>query len=143
MAMYQFAREGLKLHPNHPTLVTHRERARANLPPGAVPADDGKPSWWRRAVGAITGRSPTKPPPVDSVRAAVDVKLDAIVGELAKGSTILDRQILLQDLRTAYGSADREDARVFALAAALKDSAGVSHLPSDQDLLALLRRALS
>jgi hypothetical protein len=139
MAMYQFAQEGLKLHPNHPTLVTHRDRAKANLPPGAVPADDGKPSWWRRAVGAITGRPPTKPPPVSPV----DVKLDAILGELAKGSTIVDRTLILQQLRTAYGSADRDDARVFALAAALKDSAAVSNLPSDQDLLALLRRALS
>ncbi len=140
-AMYQFAIEGLKLHPNHPTLVTHRDRAKANLPPGAVPAlaDDGKPSWWRRAVGAITGRPPTKPPPLNPV----DQKLDAIVGELAKGSTIVDRNLILQQLRTAYGSADRDEARVFALAAALKDSPAVSNLPNDQDLLALLRRALS
>ena len=139
MAMYQFAVEGLKLHPNHPTLVTHRDRAKANLPPGAVPSDDGKPSWWRRAVGAITGRPPTKPPPINPV----DQKLDTIVGELAKGSTIIDRTLILQQLRTAYGSADRDEARVFALAAALKDSPAVSNLPNDQDLLALLRRALS
>lgn len=137
MAMYQFAEEGLRLHPNHALLVGHRDRAKANLPPGAI--SDGKPSWWRRAVGAITGKPPTQPPPTNPV----DRKLDSIVGELAKGSTILDRTMVLQHLRVAYGSADRDEARVFALAAALKDSAAVSNLPSDQDLLALLRRALS
>ena len=40
-------------------------------------------------------------------------------------------------------SSDRDEARVFALAAALKDSPFVTNLPSDQELLALLRRALS
>jgi hypothetical protein len=137
MAMYQFAEEGLRLHPNHPTLVGHRDRAKANLPAGAI--SEGKPSWWRRAVGAITGKPPTQPPPLNPV----DKKLDTIVGELAKGSTILDRTMILQQLRVAYGSADRDEARVFALAGALKDSTAVSNLPSDQDLLALLRRALS
>ena len=73
----------------------------------------------------------------------MDRRLDSIVGALAKGSTILDRTMVLQHLRVAYGSADRDEARVFALAAALKDSAAVSNLPSDQELLALLRRALS
>ena len=46
-------------------------------------------------------------------------------------------------LRVAHAGADRDDARVFALAAALKDSPFVTGLPSDQDLLALLRRALA
>ena len=95
MAMYQFAEEGLKLHPNHPNLVTHRDRARANLPPGAVPTGEGKPSWWRRAVGAITGKPATRPPPIPRP------KLDAIIGELAKSSTVVDRTLLLQQLRAA------------------------------------------
>lgn len=141
-AMYQFAEEGLRLHPKHPTLTAHRDRARANLPANAQlpapPADAAaKPSWWRRAVGAITGKPPTHPPPT------LELRLDRIMGELARGSTIRDREAVLQLLRVAHAAADRDDARVFALAAALKDTPFVSDLPSDQDLLALLRRALS
>lgn len=141
MAMYQFAEEGLRLHPNHAKLVAHRNTARANLPPGTqlpgAQPDAPKPSWWRRAVGAITGRPPPAPPP------SLDQKLDRIVGELAKGSVVQDRATVLQLLRVAYGAADRDEARVFALAAAIKDCPAISNLPSDQDLLALLRRALS
>lgn len=140
-AMYQFAEEGLRLHPRHPTLTAHRDRARANLPADALPTPPPdaapKPSWWRRAVGAITGRPPTRPP------ATVDARLDRIVGELARGSTIRDREAVLQLLRVAHAAADRDEARVFALAAALKDTPFISDLPSDQELLALLRRALS
>jgi tetratricopeptide (TPR) repeat protein len=143
-AMYQFAEEGLRLHPKHPTLTAHRERARANLPANAIPAAPPpppdtapKPSWWRRAVGAITGKPPTSPPPT------LDGRLDKIMGELARGSTIQNRDAVLQLLRVAHAAADRDDARVFALAAALKDTPFISNLPSDQELLALLRRALS
>lgn len=143
-ARYQFAEEGLRLHPSNATLVAHRERARANLPANAIPpsppagTDQGppKPSWWRRAVGAITGKPPTSPPPT------LDGRLDKIMGELARGSTIRDREAVLQLLRVAHAAADRDDARVFALAAALKDTPFISNLPSDQELLALLRRAL-
>jgi hypothetical protein len=141
-AMYQFADEGLRLHPRDPTLIAHRDRARANLPADAVlptPAADTaqRPAWWRRAVGAITGKPPTNGPPT------VDMRIDRIVGELARGSTIRDRAAVLQLLRVAHAAADRDDARVFALAAAIKDTPFISDLPSDQDLLALLRRALS
>ncbi len=140
-AMYQFAEEGLRLHPKHATLTAHRERARANLPanvqlPGPPPDAAPKPSWWHRAVGAITGRPPSAPN-------TVDARLDRIVGELARGSTIRDREAVLQLLRVAHAAADRDEARVFALAAAIKDTPFVSDLPSDQELLALLRRALS
>ncbi|HEY5949342.1 MAG TPA: hypothetical protein VIV40_27800, partial [Kofleriaceae bacterium] len=143
-AMYQFAEEGLRLHPRNATLTAHRDRARANLPANAVPppaqpapAADAKPSWWRRAVGAITGKPPTTPP------TTLDGRLDRIMGELAVGSTIRDRDAVLQLLRVAHAAADRDDARVFALAAAIKDTPFISDLPSDQELLALLRRALS
>ncbi|HEX5060894.1 MAG TPA: tetratricopeptide repeat protein [Kofleriaceae bacterium] len=144
-AMFQFAEEGLRLHKGHPKLTQHRERARGNLPPGSVPPapaapptpDAAKPSWWRRAVGAITGKPPTTPPPT------LDGRLDRIMGELAQGSTIRDREAVLQLLRVAHAAADRDDARVFALAAALKDTPFISNLPDDQELLALLRRALS
>jgi tetratricopeptide (TPR) repeat protein len=143
-AMYQFAEEGLRLHPRHPKLTAHSTRARANLPanslppPAAPPTENGgKPSWWRRAVGAITGKPATTPPPT------LDGRLDRIIGELAQGSTIRDREAVLQVLRVAHAAADRDDARVFALAAAIKDTPFISDLPSDQDLLALLRRALS
>ena len=141
-AMYQFAEEGLRLHPRDATLIAHRDRARANLPPGSIPpapaADTAqRPSWWRRAVGAITGKPPTNAPPT------LDARLDRIMGELARGSTIRDREAVLQVLRVAHAAADRDEARVFALAAAIKDTPFISDLPSDQDLLALLRRALS
>ena len=141
-AMYQFAEEGLRLHPRDATLIAHRDRAKANLPAGTAPPplpDDAapKPSWWRRAVSAVTGRPPTTPPPT------IDSRLDKIMVELAKGSQIRDREAVLQLLRVAHAGADRDDARVFALAAALKDSPFVTGLPSDQDLLALLRRALA
>jgi tetratricopeptide (TPR) repeat protein len=141
-AMYQFAEEGLRLHPRDATLTAHRDRAKANLPadqpPPPLPTDAApKPSWWRRAVSAVTGRPPTTPPPT------IDSRLDKVMTELAKGSTIRDREAVLQLLRVAHAGADRDEARVFALAAALKDSPFVTNLPSDQELLALLRRALS
>src|SRR5205814_6350131 len=107
-------------------------------PPTAAQTDAAKPSWWRRAVGAITGRPPTTPPPI-----TLDARLESILTDLAKGSVVRDRQTVLQLLRVAHAAADRDDARVFALAAALKDCPAVTNLPSDQDLLALLRRALS
>ncbi|HSD88618.1 MAG TPA: hypothetical protein VLB44_13915, partial [Kofleriaceae bacterium] len=127
-AMYQFAEEGLRLHPANPKLVGHRDRARANLPAGTLPptpaaSEAAKPSWWRRAVGAITGRPPTTPPP------SLDQRLDRILGELAKGSVIQDRATVLQLLRVAHAAADRDEARVFALAAALKDCPAVTNLP--------------
>jgi hypothetical protein len=141
-AMYQFAEEGLRLHPRDATLIGHRDRAKANLPsdtpPPPLPADAAaRPSWWRRAVSAVTGRPPTRPPPT------VDSRLDNIMTELAKGSQIQNRDAVLQLLRVAHAAADRDEARVFALAAALKDSPFVTGLPSDQELLALLRRALT
>ncbi len=144
-AMYQFAEEGLRLHPRDPTLTQHRDRARANLPANAIPPPQAappgdqanKPSWWRRAVGAITGKPATTPPPT------LDVRLDRIVGELARGSTIQTREAVLQLLRVAHAAADRDDARVFTLAEAIKNTPFISNLPSDQELLALLRRALS
>lgn len=141
VALYQFAEEGLRLHPGDPKLVAHRTTARANLPPGTklpgdAQADAPKPSWWRRAVGAITGRPATPPP-------SLDQKLERIIGELAKGSVIQDRATVLQLLRVAHGAADRDEARLFALCAALKDCPAISNLPGDQELLALLRRALS
>lgn len=141
-AMYQFAEEGLRLHPKNSTLTAHRDRARAQLPADAAPPplpDDAapRPSWWRRAVSAVTGRPPTTPPP------SIDTKLDKIMTELAKGAQVRDREAVLQLLRVAYAGADRDEARVFALAAALKDSPFVTNLPSDQELLALLRRALA
>ncbi|HEY5951147.1 MAG TPA: hypothetical protein VIV40_36900, partial [Kofleriaceae bacterium] len=50
-AMFQFAEEGLRLHPKNDKLLAHRERARQNLPtiavppPSSTPADAGaKPS---------------------------------------------------------------------------------------------------
>jgi len=141
-AMYQFAEEGLRLHPRDATLIAHRDKAKANLPqdqpPPPLPTDAApKPSWWRRAVSAVTGRPATSPPPT------LDSRIDKIMLELAKGSTIRDREAVMQLLRVAHAGADRDEARVFALAAALKDSPFVTGLPSDQELLALLRRALS
>ncbi len=141
-AMYQFAEEGLRLHPRNPTLVSHRDNAKANLPADQLPPplpDDAaaRPSWWRRAVSAVTGRPATTPPPT------IDSRLDKILIELAKVAQVRDREAVLQLLRVAHAGADRDEARVFALAATLKDSPFVTGLPSDQDLLALLRRALS
>jgi tetratricopeptide (TPR) repeat protein len=141
-AMYQFSEEGLRLHPRNPILVGHRDRARANLPkdtPAPAVAEDtpARPSWWRRAVSAVTGRPATAAPPT------LDSKLERIMGELTKGAVIRDREAVMQLLRVAHAGADRDEARVFALAAALKDSPFVTNLPSDQELLALLRRALA
>jgi hypothetical protein len=77
------------------------------------------------------------PPPT------LDMRLDRIVGELARGSTIQNREAVLQLLRVAHAAADRDDARVFTLAEAINNTPVISNLPSDQELLALLRRALS
>jgi len=87
---------------------------------------------------SVTGSPWVKTPPP-----TLEGRLANIMGELARGSTIRDREAVLQLLRVAHAAADRDDARVFALAAALKDTPFISDLPNDQDLLALLRRALS
>src|SRR5262249_1027158 len=118
-AMFQFAEEGLRLHARNDKLVAHRERARQNLPPGSTPPpppDDPAPtpSWWRRAVGAITGKPPGHPLAA-SPSPTLDTRLDRIMGELSKGSTISDREAVRQILRVAHAGADRDDARVFAL----------------------------
>ncbi|HUJ60992.1 MAG TPA: hypothetical protein VLX92_20955 [Kofleriaceae bacterium] len=137
-AMLGFAIEGLRRHKDHPVLVAHRDAAAAAG--GGVPASPqqaDKPSWWRRAVGALTGKPPTQPP------AVLDVRVDRILGELSAKAVIGDRDAVAALVRAAHAAADRDEARVFAIAAALKDTPFVTGLPDDQELLALLRRALA
>jgi hypothetical protein len=153
--MLQYAEEGLRRHARTPGLVAARAVARQHLSPEQAAAATaaaragGGPSarspWWRRAVDKITGRSPPSriPDPRGGAPATVDRKLGAVVDQLAARARVLDRPRLLHTLRLAHLSADHAEGRVFAVVAALKSSRAITDLPSDQQLIALLRRMLS
>jgi len=179
-AMLAFAEEALRRHPRDPkaqgfTIARDTARSKgvkastAAASPDAPPAspssaadapsgdpDDSaaKPSWWRRAVGAITGRPASQPPsntsatPVEPTRpveptkpATVDDQLHAIADELAKLTTVSNREALIAVLRVAHAMGSG-DARVTGMATAIKTCGVVGPIPSDQDLLALLRRCV-
>ncbi len=155
-AMLQFAEEGLRRHARAAGLTAARDVAKRQLSPEQAAAataagrtaDDeapAKPSWWRRAVNKITGRSPSQaiPDPIVATATSLDHKLARVVDELAVRARVTDRPGLLQTLRLAQLSADHRDGKVFALIAALKTSHAVRDLPGDQELIALLRRLLS
>lgn len=136
-ALLAFAEEALARHRKHAGLTTLRDAAQRRLqaepspPPSPPPvADEPAPKkvpWYRRMFG-LGAKPPT-----------LEMRLDGIIDTLA----LPDRDAALALLRTAHGSAERDEARIFAMVAALKDSAFASTLPSDQELLALLRRALA
>ncbi|HEV7559491.1 MAG TPA: hypothetical protein VGO00_28640, partial [Kofleriaceae bacterium] len=163
-AMLTFAEEALRRHPRDPKaagFTIARDTAKSKLPADAVArasevvaqvmsstaapgsdaaesADAPKPSWWRRAVGAITGRPPTQPPPL----VTLDQQLATIADDLAKLTTVSNRDALVAVLRVAHAGA-QGDARVIAMATAIKTCGVVGTLQSDQDLLALLRRTVT
>lgn len=139
-AMLELSDEGLHHHPKSASLAAARDLARHHAPAGAAssaPADDGaKQSWWRRALNKVTGKQ-------TPVVVSLDTELLAIVNELALRARIIDRDALTQVLRVAHASADNKEARVIAMVTALKGTYAIRDLPSDQDLLALLRSNLS
>jgi tetratricopeptide (TPR) repeat protein len=149
-AMLQFAEEGLRRHPRTPGLVAARAVAKQHLDAeqaaaatAAARAGDAsaKSPWWRRAVDKITGRGSAPDP--RAATASLDHKLTAVVDQLAVRAKVVDRAHLLRTLRLAHLSADYAEGKVFALVAALKSSRAIRDLPSDQQLIALLRRFLS
>lgn len=142
-AMLELSEEGLHHHPKSASLQAARDLARQHAPsgtasvPASAPADDGgKQSWWRRALNKVTGKQ-------TPVAMSLDTELLAIVNELALRARIVDRDALTQVLRVAHASADNKEARVIAMVTALKGTYAIRDLPSDQDLLALLRSNLS
>lgn len=145
-AMLGFAEEALRLHPKAASLIAGRDIARQSLPAGTVaspPAEDlgaTKPSWFRRAFNKITGR---QTPVTTQTAESFDFKLTAIVNELALRATIVDRPTLTQLLRVSYAAAEDANGRVFAMVEAIKASSAIRDLPSDQELIALLRRELA
>ena len=145
-AMYQFAQEGLRLHPRTPRLVAALEVAASNGASATAPeaeADDSqKKSWWRRAVNKLTGKGPNVESALAAAAAAVDGKLATIADELDRRADVSDRRTLLHVLRVSHAGADHTDGKVRAMVAALRQSNAVSGLPSDQELSALLRRVL-
>ena len=142
-AMLELSEEGLHHHPRHAGLVAARDIARQHAgpatssTPATPPTDDpSKQSWWRRAINKVTGKHAP-------VTVSLDTELLAIVNELALRARIIDRDALTQVLRVAHASADNKEARVIAMVTALKGTYAIRDLPSDQDLLALLRSNLS
>ena len=146
-AMLELSDEGLHHHPKSASLVAARDIARQHMPTGGpasstapsttAPADDtGKQSWWRRAINKVTGKQ-------TPVVVSLDTELLAVVNELALRARIIDRDVLAQVLRVAHASADNKEARVIAMVTALKGTYAIRDLPSDQDLLALLRSNVS
>jgi len=150
-AMLRFAEEGLRWHPRTPGLVAARAVARQHVTPeaaaaaaaaaraGEVPA---RPPWWRRAVDKLTRRGEPATPG-GTATGSIEKKLTAVVDHLAARGKVVDRQRLLHTLRLAHLSAEHGEGKVFALVEALKDSRSARDLPSDQELIALLRRMLS
>jgi len=143
-AMLQFATEGLSMHPKATALASARDVAREHVPagaelPGTEPA--AKQSWWRRAINKVTGKSSAVP--AAPVADPADTQLLRIINELAIRATIIDRPALTQLLRVTYASAEHIEGRVFAMVSALKDNPAIAALPSDQELIQLLRRELS
>ena len=128
------------------SLQAARDIARQHAPVGGTatstasttaPADDtSKQSWWRRAINKVTGKQ-------TPVVVSLDTELLAVVNELALRARIIDRDALTQVLRVAHASADNKEARVIAMVTALKGTYAIRDLPSDQDLLALLRSNVS
>jgi len=132
------------MHPKATALASARDVAREHVPagaelPGTEPA--AKQSWWRRAINKVTGKSSAVP--AAPVADPADTQLLRIINELAIRATIIDRPALTQLLRVTYASAEHIEGRVFAMVSALKDNPAIAALPSDQELIQLLRRELS
>jgi tetratricopeptide (TPR) repeat protein len=147
-AMYQFAQEGLRLHPRTPRLVTALEAATARgataRPSGAAspPAEAPRANWWRRTIGKLTGRGSGVEDALATASASVDAGLAAIADELERRARVADRRALLSVLRTAHAASDHTDGKIAAMIRALRQTNVVSRLPPDKDLTALLRRLL-
>ena len=93
----------------------------------------------------ITGRQPSEQVPdgVSDTTATLDDKLTTVIEELAFVAKIVDRPELLKTLRLAYQSEAHIEGRIFAIVGVLKSSHAIRDLPSDQWLIALLRRVLT
>ena len=146
-ALAQFSREGLRLHPKIRDLELARDLALHHLG-GAAPvplSEDAAPkqSWFRRAINKITGKPTPATTPPAPVADPAEIQLVRIINELAIRATIIDRTTLTQLVRVTYAAAEHIEGRVFAMVAALKDSPAITSLPSDQELINLLRRELS
>jgi tetratricopeptide (TPR) repeat protein len=162
-AMYQFAQEGLRLHPKAPRLVAALDvaaargaaaaadaAAKASAPAAgaAAAAEPPKTSWWRRTVGKLTGRGAGGgdagvEAALATAAASVDAKLATIADELERRATVTDRRTLLQVLRIAHAGADHTDGKITSIIRAIRQTPAVSGLPSDKDLTALLRQVLA
>jgi hypothetical protein len=129
--------------------ASHSAHADTTLDPIPAGAAAGAPppaqvSWWRRALRKLTGRSPAPAPGTPDDPARHEQRLAAAVRELAERARVLDRAGVLEALRHAHQhSAGEANAGLFAMVAALKDSPAIRDLPDDQELIALLRRALA
>lgn len=146
-AMYQFAQEGLRLHPQAPRLVAALEvaagqGASAAAPP-ATAAEERPKAWWRRAIGKITGRGQGAEDALAAAAASVDAKIAAVADELERRADVTDRRTLLHVLRVAHAGADHLEGKIASMKRALRQSNAVSGLPSDKELTALLRRLLA
>ena len=138
--MAGFAEEALRAHPKAHSLAVARDAARGQLPADATvppPADDGtaRPSWFRRAWRKITGAPPAGDP--------LDREIAAIVEMLERRTSVVDRSTLVHVVRLAHAAGDSRDARVYSIIESIKESAAIADLPSDQELLALLRKVVS
>jgi predicted nucleic acid-binding Zn finger protein len=104
-----------------------------------------EPSFWQRVVAffqrivaALTGKPALPPPPLTP-----EERLRRAVLELAAHLTVSDQPALLAELASVYRRHDLENARLFALVAAVKTSAHVQGALNDQTIIAILRRALA
>lgn len=135
VAVVRFADEGLARHPATSALAEPRARAKEKLPSDARIETPPQPSWWKRAFRKITGRqTPVSP---------VETQIAAIADTLALSARVIDRETLLAVLRVAHAQESDVDLRAGAMVTALRKSYAIRDLPSDQELLALVREQLS
>jgi hypothetical protein len=146
----------IEVRPAEPPRAT---AAAAPPRPAAAPAVSARPapSWtphvprptllqrlsgfWKRLLSLFKGPGPRSLPPPGRGRSPVE-QLRMAIGELSPPLVIADEAALLRELLAVYAGHTEENARLFALVAALKQSSHASNQPSDQVLIHALRRAL-
>lgn len=135
VATYRFADEGLSRNAKAAQLVEIRAHAKQRLPADVRIDTPPQPSWWRRAFRKITGRQHASGP--------AETQAVAIADALALAARVIDRETLLSVLRVAHAQGADVDARVTAIASALRKSYAIRDLPDDQALEDLLREHLA
>ncbi len=132
--------KALQAFPGNAELLAAQQKL-LGAPTGAPNDTASKPApFWRRVINKITGKNaPGATPPTNDKRR--NQRIEAAVTAIALRGTVPDRTLLIATLQEVYRDNESENARLFAMVTAVKQSC--RDLPSDQDLIACLREAAS